>query len=107
MTGEPIENNMLQSIKGCVDEVIPDGQVLLFGSRAKGTYTDESDWDILVLTKLKYAKAVKWQIFDRLFPLSVQYAAFINLMLVQEDEWKNDAGYYSLRKNIADSIIPA
>jgi DNA polymerase sigma len=102
-----IQENILLNIKSEVHKIIPDAQVHLFGSRADGTFTDESDWDILVLTKLKHPKTVKWQIYDQLFPLSIQYSAFINFMLVQEDEWKNNPGYYSLRKNIADSIIKA
>jgi DNA polymerase sigma len=102
-----IQENILPDIKSQVHKIVPDAQVILFGSRANGTYTDESDWDILVLTKQLHSKATKWQIYDMLFPLSMQHSAFINLMLVQEDEWKNNAGYYSLRKNIGDNFVPA
>ncbi len=88
-------------------EVLPDAQVLLFGSRATGTPTDESDWDILILTKDKQPRSIKGLIQDRLFPLSLEFSTFINLIVVQEDEWKTNAGYYSLRKNIGNNLITA
>jgi predicted nucleotidyltransferase len=102
-----LQNNILSSIKSQVQTVVPDAKVLLFGSRAFGVPTDESDWDILVLTKDKHPKATKRLIQDKLFPISVEFSTFINLLLVQEDDWKTDAGYYSLRKNIGSNFVNA
>jgi hypothetical protein len=87
--------------------VIPDAKVLLFGSRAYGNPTEESDWDILILTQKQYTKATKRLIQDNLFPISVENAAFINLLLVQQDDWDTNPGYYSLRTNIGDNLIVA
>ncbi len=47
-------NSILSSIKVSVQQVVPGAKVLLFGSRAHGVTTEESDWDILVLTKDKH-----------------------------------------------------
>ena len=98
---------ILPSIKEQVQTVIPDAKVLLFGSRAYGNPTDESDWDILVLTNEKYPKSTKRLIQDKLFPLSVEHATYINLLLVQSEEWETSPGYYSLRKNIGNNFIEA
>ncbi len=99
--------NVLSEIKSQVHQVLPDAKVLLFGSRARGEATEESDWDILVLTKEKHSKATKRLIHNKLFPISVESAAFINLLLVQEDEWNTNPGYYSLRTNIKNDLIVA
>ena len=45
MTREEI----LQSIKGVLHSVVPDGKVILFGSRARGDAREDSDWDLLIL----------------------------------------------------------
>jgi len=90
-----------------VQTVVPGAKVLLFGSRAYGKPTEESDWDILILTKDKHPKATKWLIQDKLFSISMEQATFINLLLVQEKEWETNAGYYSLRKNIGNNLIIA
>jgi predicted nucleotidyltransferase len=81
--------------------------VLLFGSRAYGVPSEESDWDILVLTKDNHPKATKRLIQDKLFPISLEFSTFINLILVQENDWTSNPGYYSLRKNIGNNLISA
>jgi predicted nucleotidyltransferase len=101
------QNRILSSIKSQVQTVVPGAKVLLFGSRAFGVPTDESDWDILILTKDKHPKATKRLIQDKLFPISVEFSTFINLLLVQEDDWETDASYYSLRKNIGNNLVSA
>lgn len=100
-------NKILSSIKSQVQAVVPEAKVLLFGSRAYGVPTEESDWDILILTKDKQPKATKRLIQDKLFPISLEFSSFINLLLVQEDEWQTNAEYYSLRKNIGNNLIIA
>jgi len=37
-------------IKNTVHEIFPDAQVMLFGSRARGDFRPDSDYDILVIT---------------------------------------------------------
>jgi predicted nucleotidyltransferase len=37
-------------IKNTVREIFPDAQVMLFGSRARGDFRPDSDYDILVIT---------------------------------------------------------
>jgi predicted nucleotidyltransferase len=100
-------NSILSRINIRVQQIIPGAKVLLFGSRAYGEPTEESDWDILVLTKDKHPKTTKWLIQDKLFPISLEFSTFINLLLVQEEEWETSARYYSLRKNIGDNLIIA
>ncbi|MCR4826365.1 MAG: nucleotidyltransferase domain-containing protein, partial [Bacteroidales bacterium] len=41
---------MRDSIKANVLEVNPNAEVWLYGSRARGTAREDSDWDVLVLT---------------------------------------------------------
>jgi len=98
---------ILSSIKSQIQTVVPGAKVLLFGSRAFGAPTEESDWDILILTKDKYPRTTKGLIQDKLFPISMEYATFINLILAQEEEWHTDLNYYSLRKNIGDNLLMA
>lgn len=37
-------------IKGVISAYLDDADVMLFGSRAKGSHTDDSDYDILIVT---------------------------------------------------------
>ena len=101
------DTSLLPLVKEAVTAILPDARVLLFGSRVTGKFHDESDWDILILTQTKYPKSTKAQIQDKLFPLSVSFASFINLLLVQEDEWYSSPAYYSLRLSIGKNLIAA
>ena len=42
---------VLNTIKSTVHSFLPDARVLLFGSRARGKYNKNSDFDVLVITK--------------------------------------------------------
>ena len=99
--------DILPLIKKQVLSVVPNAKVMLFGSRANGQPTIESDWDILILTKSKPLRDTKSMIQDKVFPISLKYSTFISLMVIQEDEWNNNAGYYSMRKSIGNNWIEA
>jgi predicted nucleotidyltransferase len=98
---------ILSLIKSQVHLVVPDAKVLLFGSRAYGIPTVESDWDILILTEQPVNSAIKKDIYKSLFPLSVKIGAFINALAVQETEWLNNPSYYSLQQTIKRGMVQA
>jgi predicted nucleotidyltransferase len=49
----------LQTIKSTVGGFLPDAKVLLFGSRARGQATKDSDYDLLIVTNDTFAPRVK------------------------------------------------
>jgi uncharacterized protein len=50
------------TIKKTILSYIPDARILLFGSRAKGNYDIESDYDLLVITPniLSHHERLNW-----------------------------------------------
>lgn len=100
-------NSILSSIKYQVFQVTPEAEVLLFGSRARGTATEESDWDVLILIPQAVSSSLKKRIYASLFPLSVQMGSFINALIVQQEEWLNNAAWYSLRQAVKGELVPA
>ena len=90
------------AIKQQVMQVLPDATVILFGSQANNTANEESDWDILVITdRLLITNETKKIIHNRIFPLSVSIAAFINLVIVTKKDWQENPSYYSLKQSVA------
>jgi len=78
-------------------------KIILFGSRARGDYREDSDWDILIVTKEKLDKKTKfnfwYDIYRRLkFPADI--------IIVSKDvfeKFKNDYGFiysYALEEGI-------
>jgi len=97
----------LSSIKSHVLAVAPGAEVILFGSRAYGAPTKESDWDILILTDQPVTTALKKEIHKGVFPLSVKIGAFINTLTVQKDDWENNPSYYSLHQTVKSRMVQA
>jgi len=100
-------DEILSSIKSQVLAVVPGAKVLLYGSRAYGVPTSESDWDILILTEQPVDSAIKKNIHTNLFPLSVKIGAFINTLTVQKDDWENNPSYYSLHQTVKSRMVQA
>src|SRR6187402_552316 len=46
---------VLQSIKNIIASALPDARVLLFGSRANGSFNSNSDYDIFIVTQTHYS----------------------------------------------------
>jgi predicted nucleotidyltransferase len=101
------DNSIFELIKTEVHTVLPGSKVLLFGSRANGYATEESNWEILILTTNKPNNKIKRIIRDKLFPLSVKAAAFINTLTVSEEDWNNDPSYYALRCPVTSKKVMA
>lgn len=93
---------ILFNLKSIVQEVMPDAEIILFGSRVNGTATEESDWDVLVLSPEELVTSeLKKMLHNKIFPLSVSIGAFINLLLISKKDWSGNPSYYSLHKTIA------
>ena len=99
------KSEILSSIKAQILRTSPGAKVMLFGSMAYGTPTEESDWDILILTQQPVNASLKRKIHDALFPISVKITAFINTLTVQENEWEKSPAYYSLYQSISNRMI--
>lgn len=53
-------------------EIDPHIEVVLYGSRARGDYGNESDWDILILPSINFTKPLKQKIRDAIFNIELE-----------------------------------
>ena len=83
--------NILQDIKKAVLSVDAAADVLLFGSRARGDFNEESDWDVLILTNEEVKDSVRLAYIGALLPFEIKYAAAINLVIKNKVEWRKQA----------------
>ena len=64
------DKEILKQIKRVIMDVAKEmgieiDRIILFGSRARGDYREDSDWDILVVTKNEFQKNnLKWKFWD-------------------------------------------
>src|SRR3954470_23119070 len=92
---------VLDRMTHLVHQVLPDAKVILFGSRANNTATEESDWDLLILDRNTVDKNTRLAVHDILYPLSLELFTVINTVVANQDEWENNAGWYALRLSVS------
>lgn len=99
-----INDNILQEIGRCIREIIPDAKVFLFGSRASVNFTEESDWDILVISDNKIQLEQKNKIRNNLYNITLKRGAYFDLIFSYKEEWENTGKYYSLQQSIGNNL---
>lgn len=71
-------------------------RIILYGSVARGTYTQESDIDIAVIVK-SYTKDMHDSMIDYTVDLELEYDVVLSVLLIDYDkyrEWENVMPFY-------------
>ena len=94
-----MKDQIHHTIKSMVNSFLPNAQVLLFGSRARGESTIDSDYDLLVITRETYAPRVKmnWEIKIR--------KALVNELNLPFDVIIQSEKEVSQKKNLSGHIV--
>ena len=90
------QTQILFQIKQSILAIDNSADVLLFGSRARGDYKEDSDWDILVLTDSRVDNKLKRNISDQLFYLELDNAIAISTIIVNKKTWTDKFKGYPL-----------
>lgn len=73
-------------VKEAVLKIAPDAEVILYGSRARGDYEEDSDWDFLVLCDNGREPEVKKAMSEALYRLGMElidvFGTYRNLSVV-------------------------
>lgn len=73
--------------------------IILYGSAARGTQTNESDVDIAVLVK-SYTKEMHDQMIDLVVDLELQYNKVLSVLLIDYDKFKKWENVMPFYKNV-------
>lgn len=74
-------------VKQVVSEIEPKADVILYGSRARGTSEGDSDWDFLILTATCPNRELKQEIRRRLYEIEWATGEVISSVIHGKDEW--------------------
>ena len=80
--------NIVKLVKQEVIKIDPKAEVILFGSRARGDYRKDSDWDFLILLNQPLTKDLKEFILDKLYDLELQTDSVISTIIHTKIEWE-------------------
>lgn len=84
------DKEVLDAIKATADRVMPvGGMIILYGSRARGDWRPDSDWDVLILLDKPRLDGSDYD--DVAYPLRSlgwDYDAVINPVLYTKNDWE-------------------
>jgi len=97
-----MKNNQIQErIIKIIHEKDPLAEAYLFGSRARGDFSPNSDWDILILVDdKKITNDIEDKFRDELYNVELDAGQSISTLIYPKEYWKTTLLYSPLYKNI-------
>jgi predicted nucleotidyltransferase len=85
---EKERDSILQAAQSLKSD-LPVTQVILFGSKARGTNKPDSDIDILVLTSCPVSSELRTAVSDRLADINLQNDVLLTSIVVSKQDWSS------------------
>ncbi|MBA7524892.1 hypothetical protein ES705_17037 [subsurface metagenome] len=81
--------NIMNTVKDVVLHFDPDAKIILYGSRARGDYSPESDWDFLILLNCNFNEQLKTELRHRLYEIEWETGEVISSIIHKHTDWIN------------------
>jgi len=85
-----IKDENLVKMKATVESILPGSRIILFGSRSRGDYESQSDYDILVIVKQNLNVKEKRQYASLITDKLAEMEILVDVIVKTED----DINYY-------------
>ncbi len=80
---------LIRRVKETVLSFDVDADVILYGSRARGSAAPESDWDFLVLTGRDFDNVIKTEIRKKIHSIEIETCEVISVIIHSRSYWKS------------------
>ena len=102
-----MDNNLIYNrIVKTIHDKDPNAEAYLFGSRARGDFRQDSDWDILILVDVdKITNDIEDKFRDELYDIELDSGNVISTFIYTMDYWNNTLIYSPLHKNVSKEGI--
>ncbi len=87
MNNTQVINKLKETLILQFGEIIND--VVLFGSRANGKSTEQSDYDVIIVLKNDYDWTFEKEISKTIYKFELKYGIFTDVHLISESQIKN------------------
>ena len=94
-------NKILTKIKRTVINEYPDAKIILYGSRARGDFRVDSDWDLLILlNQERITSDIEETITNPLYDLEIDFGQVISPMIYSNKDWNSIYSVTPFFKNV-------
>jgi predicted nucleotidyltransferase len=87
--GSAADVELLKLCKKAIRQVVPDADVILYGSRARGDADKYSDYDILIIVNGSVDMALEERILDNIYPLELETCEVLTFIVYSEQDWNS------------------
>ncbi len=84
----------LNEIKKMIRNKFDIENIILYGSSVRGELDEESDIDLLIITKKALSRKIRHKITEIVFEVNLKYETNYSTFVVDHDSWEN--GPYSI-----------
>jgi uncharacterized protein len=96
------QNKIREKIGSIIHNKDPKAIAYLFGSRARGDFRPDSDWDILILVDSnQVTNEIEDKFRDGLFDIELDTGLIISTFIYPKDYWKSTLAYSPIYKKIS------
>ena len=81
------KNAFLLQIKSKVLEEDNQASLILFGSKARGDYKIDSDWDLLVLTSKQRTVELERKLRNSIYEIELEHLQPVSAIILNKLEW--------------------
>jgi len=81
-------NYIVKRVKETVLFFDPDAEIILYGSRARGSAGADSDWDFLILTEIDLDIELKNNIRHELYDVELETSEVIVPIIHEKEYWR-------------------
>ena len=75
------KNIIIEKVKNAVAELDKNSEVILFGSRARGDFKEDSDWDFAAFANLDVNEKLRSKLTYKIFEIELETGSAISVFL--------------------------
>lgn len=95
------QDKILKRIKELVNKTVPNSDIYLYGSRARGNSKAHSDWDLLILLNLQNISFnFETNFMDAFYEIEIETGEVISPLIYTKTDWIENHSYSPLSENI-------
>ena len=99
-----ISPNIRELVLNKIQSVEPDAEILLYGSRARGDFKKDSDWDLIIILQTNAIGLRKEEeLLDLIYDIELETGEVISPLIYSRSDWylkhKHSPFYKSVNKD--------
>jgi predicted nucleotidyltransferase len=80
---------LLKQCKAAIKAIVPDAEIILYGSRARGDAHPDSDYDLLVLTDQQTDLDLEDKLRAAIFNFQLEYDILLSVFAYNRSQWNS------------------